>query len=366
MKEHGKLTERQFAGIIANTLIGAGTLVLPRTVTATAGTGAWISVLIGGFLSIVVMMIIIKLGLRFPEETLMEYGAHITNKWIGGIIGFIFCLYWIFLTGLVIRAFSSMLTSAVLLNTPIEMIIIAMILIIVYFTRHDIQVIGRINELYFVFIIIPILFGIFLALREINFIRLLPLTGGQGLLPLLRSGTNSFFSFLGFEIIILFIPSITTQKLSYNYGIKGIISPLIVYMILVLISVGVFGIEELQNLTWPTLELVKVTPFPGLVLERLEAVFIAFWVVAIFTTSGNLFYSSVIGLSQIFKIEEHKTLIFPLLPFVFFIAVYPDNIFEVLDYMDILGRAGGVIIFFIPVIYYLIAVIANKRGDERS
>ena len=36
MKEHGKLTERQFAGIIANTLLGAGTLLLPRDITAVA------------------------------------------------------------------------------------------------------------------------------------------------------------------------------------------------------------------------------------------------------------------------------------------------------------------------------------------
>ncbi|MFW6288109.1 MAG: GerAB/ArcD/ProY family transporter, partial [bacterium] len=87
MKEHGKLTERQFAGIIANTLIGAGTLILPRTVTAEAGTGAWISILIGGFLSVIALFVIIRLGLRFPEETLMEYGGRISNKWIGGFIG---------------------------------------------------------------------------------------------------------------------------------------------------------------------------------------------------------------------------------------------------------------------------------------
>lgn len=366
MKEHGKLTERQFAGIIANTLIGAGSLVLPRTLTAAAGTGAWIAVLIGGGLSLIVMMIIIRLGLRFPEETLMEYGTHITNKWIGKSIGFILCTYWLILAAMVIRVFSSMLVSAVLLDTPMEVIVIAMLVVVVYFIRHDIQVIGRINELYFIFIIIPIIFGILLAISEVNPIRLMPLMGGNGIVNLVSAGVSSFFSFLGFEIIVILIPSITTQKLTYNYGFKGIISPLVVYMTIVILSVGIFGVEELQNLTWPTLELIKVTPFPGLVLERLEVVFIAFWVVAIFTTSGNILYSSIIGYSQIFNIEEHKTLIFPLLPIVFLIAMYPDSIYTVFEYMDILSKTGAVLVCAVPITYYLIAVIWDKKGDNRS
>ncbi len=366
MKEHGKLTERQFAGIIANTLIGAGSLVLPRTITATAGTGAWIAVLIGGFLSLIVMLIIIRLGLRFPEETMMEYGTHITNKWIGKGIGFIFCTYWLILAALVIRVFSSMLVSAVMIETPIEVIIIAMLLTVVYFIRHDIQVIGRVNELYFIFIIIPILFGILLSIREVNPIRLLPLTGGKGFYSILTAGIGSFFSFLGFEIIVMLIPSITTQKLTYNYSIKGLLSPLVVYMTIVLLAVGIFGIEELQNLTWPTLELIKVTPFPGLILERLEVVFISFWVVAIFTTSGNLLYISILGFSQVLQIEEHKTLIFPLLPLVFFLSMLPKNIYKVFDMMDILSKLGGLLVCSIPITYYLISVIWDKKGDERS
>jgi len=366
MKEHGKITERQFAGIIANTLIGAGSLTLPRVMTATAGTGAWISVLIGGFLSLIILAIIIRLGLRFPEETVMEYGSRITNKWIGGIIGFLFCVYWLVLAGFVIRIFSSMLISAVMPDTPIEVIIITMLLVVVYFIRHDIQVIGRINELYFIFIIIPIIFGVLLVVKGVNPVRIFPLTGGHGFISLLTGGIDSFFSFLGFEIVFLLIPSITTQKLTFNYAFKGLISPIFVYMILVILAIGVFGVEELQNLTWPTLELVKVTPFPGLIFERIEVIFISFWVVAIFTTSGNLLYSSVIGFSQIFKIEEHKTLTFPLLPIVFFIAIYPDNIFQVFDYADLLSKAGAALICFISILYYLIAVIWDKKGDERN
>ncbi|MFW6270280.1 MAG: GerAB/ArcD/ProY family transporter [Bacillota bacterium] len=365
MKEHGKLTERQFAGIIANTLIGAGSLVIPRTLAEIAGTGAWISLIIAGFFVLISLFIMIRLGLRFPEETLIEYSSRITNKWIGKSIGFLYSFYWLITAALIVRIFSSMLVTTVLFDTPIEVLIITMLLVVIYFIRHDIQVIGRINELYFIFIIIPIILGVFLAVREVNTLRLMPFTGGQGFFPIIVGSFNSIFSLLGFEVVILLLPSLVTQKLAYNYGTKGILSPLAVYLVFVIIAIGLFGLEELQNLTWPTLEVIKVTPFPGLVLERLESIFIAFWVIAIFTSSGNILYSSMVGFSQVFELQEHKTLTLPVLPMLLFIAMYPDNIYHLFDFMQFISYFGAGIIFIIPIALYIIAIIRGIKGDAR-
>lgn len=366
MKEHGKLSERQFAGIIANTLIGAGSLVIPRTATEVAGTGAWISLLIAGIIVLISLYIMIRLGLRFPEETLIEYSCRITNKWIGKGIGFIYSFYWLFTAAIIVRLFSSMLVTTVLFDTPIEVLIITMLVVVIYFIRHDIQTIGRINELYFIFIIIPIVMGVFLAIKEINFIRLMPFTGGHGFLPILEGSINSLFSLLGFEVVVLLLPSLVTQKMAYNYATKGIISPLAVYMVFVIIGIGLFGIEEIQNLTWPTLEVIKVTPFPGLVLERLEAIFIAFWVIAIFTSCGNILYSAVVGLTQVFELQEHKTLAYPVLPILLFIAMYPENIYEVFNVMQFISYFGAAIVFTTPIFLYLLAIIRDIKGDARK
>lgn len=366
MKEHGKLTERQFAGIIANTLLGAGTLLLPRDITAVSGTGAWLSVLIGGFISIILLLLLINLGLRFPEETIMEYGMRLTNKWIGGLIGIAFCTYWLFITGIIVRIFSLMLVSSVLFRTPLEVIVIAMLLTVLYFSRSDLQIVGRVNEIYFVFVILFIMYALFLGLREINLIRVLPLTGGKGIMPILKGGLKSFFSFLGFEIVALFIPSLTTQKLAYNYSLKGIVTPLVAYIITMIVSVGVFGVEELQTLVWPTLELIKVTPFPGLLLERMEAVFIAFWVVAIFTTAANVYYASVVGFTQIFKLKEHKTLTLTLLPLAYLSAILPDNLHDVFEYVDIVTKFAAGLIITTIIIYFAAIFIKGRKGDERS
>ncbi len=185
-------------------------------------------------------------------------------------------------------------------------------------------------------------------------------------MPILKGGLKSFFSFLGFEIVALFIPSLTTQKLAYNYSLKGIVTPLVAYIITMIVSVGVFGVEELQTLVWPTLELIKVTPFPGLLLERLEAVFIAFWVVAIFTTAANVYYASVVGFTQIFKLKEHKTLTLTLLPLAYLSAILPDNLHDVFEYVDIVTKFAAGLIITTIIIYFAAIFIKGRKGDERS
>lgn len=366
MKEHGKITERQFAGIIANTIIGVGVLTLPRIAAKNAGTAGWLSLLIAAFFALLNLLLIIKLGRRFPEETIMEYSPRVLGKIPGIITALIICVYWFFIGSFVFRLFSEMLIQAVLESTPMQVLFISMMIIVAYFIRHDIQVIGRINELYFILIVLPAIFGAVLSLKEIEPIKLLPLLGKGGFIAVIKGAGEIFLSFAGFEVVLIFLPSITTSSLAYNYAFKGWISPVMIYFAILIAATGIFGTEELLNLTWPTLELVKVTNFPGLVLERVEVIFVFFWVIAVFTTVSNFLYSSLVGLSQILKIKDHRTLVFPLLPLFFIIGMYPDNISDVFKISTQISKIGALLIFIFPVLIYIIAVIKGIRGDERA
>ncbi|WP_167935739.1 GerAB/ArcD/ProY family transporter [Halothermothrix orenii] len=365
MKEHGKLSERQFAGIIANTMVGVGVLILPKTATKFAGTAGWIALLLGGVIALFFLFLILKLGTRFPENTLMEYAPRIIGKIPGTLVSLIFCTYWFLLSSLIFRVFAEMMVDAILLNTPIEVIIISMLILVAYLSRHDVEVFGRVNELFFIFLIIPAVFGLAVSLKQVTGIKLLPLLG-NGLPSILINTRELFFSFVGFEIIFLFIPSITTLGKVYNYGFKGWLSPAAIYLAVVIIGIGVFGTRELQNLMWPTLELVKVINFPGLILERVEAIFIAFWVIAVFTTVTNLFYSSVVGATQVLKLSDHKTLVYPLLPLFYFFSTYPQNIYEVLNYMNVMGKFGGLVIITVTPLLYIISLIRNIKGGQKA
>lgn len=45
---------------------------------------------------------------------------------------------------------------------------------------------------------------------------------------------------------------------------------------------------------------MKTTQVPGLILERLESAFLAIWVASVFTTLGNMYYTTIYGIRLLF------------------------------------------------------------------
>ena len=358
MKEHGKITERQFAALIANTMIGVGILTLPRTAAQSVGTGGISGIILAGFFSLISLLIILKLGLVFPDKTIVEFLPEVIGKYPGNFFSLLIIIYWFFISALALRVFSELLLSAIFDKTPLNVLILTMLLTMLFFLRHDVQVIARINEIYLFFIIFTAILGISLVYKKIEYINLFPFLGDKGISGLFKGSFNLLFAYLGFEISSVLIPSITTKKLTYNYGVKGFLIPFILYVLVVFAGIGVFSAEELINMTWPTMELVKVTNIPGIVFERLEALFISFWVLAVFTTVSNFYYASILSLTQLFKLDDHKTLLFPLSPLLYIISLSPCSIFRVFAWVDYAGYLGGIIILIYLLVY---AIVLFKR-----
>ncbi|WP_407649410.1 GerAB/ArcD/ProY family transporter [Brevibacillus composti] len=62
------------------------------------------------------------------------------------------------------------------------------------------------------------------------------------------------------------------------------------YVLIVIASIAIFGAEETKLLLWPTLELARMTSLPAYILERLDILFLAVWVTAVFTTLFSSYY----------------------------------------------------------------------------
>jgi len=369
IKKEGKVTERQFSAIIINTILGVGILTLPREAVSFADNAGIISVILASLLSLINLLIIIRLGLKFPDKTIFEYLQILLGKISGKIISFFIICYWFVFTAFVIRTFSELIVTAVLPKTPIEVVIIIMLLLVAYLSHKDIQVLGRVNELYVFIVIIPILLLTILSFKRGHMIYVLPVFRGHSMVNILKSTGRSYFSFLGFEIVAIILPFITTKKLSIEYGIKGWLIPSILSVIVVIASISVFGVFELKNLVWPTFELIKSTQFFALIFERLEVAFIATWVIALFTTASNLLFGIAMGGAQILNLHKHKTLVLSLLPLLYLFALSPRNAYELFNLVDIVSIVGLILTTILPIILLILAEIRGKGGkaiDEES
>ncbi len=364
IKKEGKVTERQFSAIIINTVLGVGILTLPRVAIYSANQGAILSVILAAILFLVNLLILIKLGLIFPNKTIFEYLEIILGKVIGKILSIFIITYWFIYIALAIRTFSELIITAILPTTPLEIIMIIMLFLVVYLSYKDIQVLARINELYIFIIIIPIFLLTVLSFRRSNFIYLLPIFRHHSVVNILKSTARSYTTFLGFEIVAILIPFITTKKLSFKYGIKAWIVPSILSILIVVASISVFGVFELKNLVWPTFELIKATKVFAFIFERLEVAFIAIWVITIFTTAANLLFGVTLGGTQLFNLHKHKTLVLPLLPILYLIALAPRNAYQLFDIVEIVSLIGMVVITVLPILLLILVKARGIRGDN--
>jgi spore germination protein len=362
----------QQTSLIASTLIGVGVLTLPRTTSAKLYEAGWIAPLVGSFWVFLSVWMIAKLSNRFPGKTFIEYSPIVwgspknprLGRWLSlpWVISYLLYLY--LSTAIVARVFGEVVVTSVLLDTPLEVIIITMFLLAQMLCMHEVDVLARINELLFPLILFPVLVIAIASFQKAEWNNMLPLYRASGK-ALFEGIYETVYSFSGYEIMLIFYAYAHDNQSKVKAGFYGIGIATFVYTLIVLAGIVVFGFEELQRVSWPTLELVKTTQVPGLILERLESAFLAVWVAAVFTTVANVYYAFVYSLRQLFNKGIQFQRIISALLFIplFFIALWPQNIVDIFRASSYLGIVSLYLNLGIPFLY-LIVIFVRGMGSK--
>ncbi|MED3967744.1 GerAB/ArcD/ProY family transporter, partial [Priestia megaterium] len=84
-----RITTPQTTIIITNFILGTGILTLPRAAAEKVKTpDVWLTVILGGIITMIAGVIMVKLSQRFPEKTFYQYSQEIVGKWIGKLFSF--------------------------------------------------------------------------------------------------------------------------------------------------------------------------------------------------------------------------------------------------------------------------------------
>lgn len=365
-----QITPLQSAAIVASSVIGVGILTLPREVAAAAGTDGPLATLLGGAIAALLLVLLTKLGQRFPRYSLIEYSSIILGTIPGKVLALAFISYWFLLTSALVRIFGEMVITTILTNTPLEIIIGIMLLLGAQLAAQDIKFFARIHEILLPLTIIPLLFLFLNSINAVNPLHLLPVFA-FGPLPLLRGALATGLSFLGIEFILMLLPYYSKPRLAVKYHLYGILIPTVLYFTIVTMGLGTFGDTALQYLQWPALEQIRLAALPSIpsVFERLESIFIGIWVVVIFTSTGSLYLMITLGLTRLFGLGGqkrnrfwHYVLTVPL----FFLARLPPNIIAVETYTRYIALAGTILIIAGPPLLYLVALLRQKKEEDRE
>jgi spore germination protein len=362
-----EISTLEASSIVISTVIGVGVLPLPLFAVQAGNTAAPLVTLMAMGISFIGIVLITLLGMRYPEHTIITYSQKIIGKWLGKLFGLLIILFFAVLTSLASREFGEVVITAVLRETPLEVTVLVMLILAAFSTRHDMITFSYIQLFYLPVIVGPAILIVILSLKNANILYLLPVWGNQPDLMLMLSGALTIAAlFQGTFVMTIVIPSMRNSKKAMKASLWGILISGGLYVLIVIATLSVFGPGEISQLLWPTLELARTTSLPGNILQRLDVVFLAIWVVSVFTTLLSSFKLTIHSIGQFFGLRDHKMFSFFILPLVFIIAMLPQNILHMYGIIRLVGKIGLFLTIGYPMFLLIVDSIKKKRRNAHE
>ncbi|SDC55785.1 spore germination protein [Paenibacillus sp. UNCCL117] len=350
----GEITSTQIAAIVAKSMIGTGILILPREIAkSTDSPDGWISVILGGLITLCAGYIVMKLNLMFPKQTIFQYGNTIVGKYLGIFNSLIVIAYFTISAGYLLRVLGEVIRMYLLVETPIEVTMIAFSSVAVYLTLGGIQPIARFIEFFFPLIIVILIALIALSFREFEVDNIRPVLGNGGY-PVLKGIVPSALSYSGYQIMLILAAYAKAPEKAVKLALTGICIVIILYTMVVIVSIGTLTVEEVKTVTWPTMSVAKDIDLPGGFFERFESMFSVLWVISMYTAFVPYHFVASLGLGELFH-KNYQSFAYLLLPFIYIFATYPKDLNAVFRLGNFVAYYSIFTMVVIPLCLWIIA-----------
>lgn len=360
-----KISAMQLGILLIVTIIGVGILTLPRNVVEIAGPDGWILILLAGAFTMVLSLVLYSLAKRFPTQTIIEYSRDLVGRPLSVLIGVIFVTYYVIFSAFCVRIFGEVLKMFLLPKTPIEVITITFLLATSYLVRNGLEGVVRFYEIMIILMFVPYFLSLISGAPQGDFTNMLPVFQTSPT-TLLQGTFEIVFSFIGFEVLLLFAPFVSNQKSIKKTLIIAISIITLIYIGSTVTVLATFGAYETKNLIWPLMSYIKSIQVPGAFIEQLEGVIMTIWVMFIYTTLATIYFAAAFICSKLSKTKEHSIFVIALLPITYILSLLPENVAQLYDWLGTFSIYAGALVNIVIPMFLLIVAKVRKKGVEAN
>ena len=359
-----RVSVRQVEIFLVLQMLNTTILFLPKVAGKYVGRNGYILPLIAIILGVIYVYCIDGVTQQFPGETLVEFTPKILPSFFAYIIIFLFALKIIITIGLEVRMLGEIVSEVLLPKTPIQVIILVMLLTTTYLVKSGIEATCRMAEILIYLVAIPLLWVFILVLPDGNYKQLMPFLQTN-----IRSiGVGTFvvsLAFVPIECMLMLTGMMEKPKKAKRAMFVAVILVGIIEAIMILLTYVGVGFNESQRQVWPVLTLMQSTGISGSGMENQEILMMTGWIFSIFMyISAGLYFSGVI-FSRSFKFKRENIFALPLVPILYFVAMIPENLVDAYRYYITFQYYFSIwFIFPVPLILALLA--KGKRRQQNA
>lgn len=287
-----------WAMTVVNTL-GGTLLALPAIAVEAGGRATWVVVTLAGIIGFLTVLLVGKLGQRFPKLTFVGIASKITSNWLGKLLGLIMSLLLTLNVAMDLRVALKSVLGVYFFSTPLWAIATLLALTSLSAAWFGVVNMSRLGPVFLALLSLTFLFTFPLLWRWMQLGYLIPLLDftqidfGYPLWPAL----SSFRS--GLLLMAIMPYTAEPRRAVRTYGWAFWIGWLAV-LPAVIAPILIFGPEGAKAGSVPFLFIVSIIRLPNLPLERVEMFARLAYNMNVLYTVGAIYFTGGLLLSDVF------------------------------------------------------------------
>ena len=280
-----------------------------------AGKDAWIVTIVSMLLGLGAIGMYLTLMSLNPGLTLVEWFPAQFGKWIGTPIAWFYPLLGLYEAARGLNDVKFVTTTLILYETPYIVIVIFFVLVCAYIQLCGIEVLGRMSEIFFPYLLITIFLTIlFVFISDILQMENLQPILKDGWAPILKAsfplGASQGFA-QTLELAMIWSIVKASKKDIIKITILGtLFSGLMIFLIVIVIIAGI-GEFSYKTENFPMFTLVSKVDI-GEVIKNLDIFAVILFIIsAFFKISLHMFFA-IRGIQILLKINNSRRIIIPI------------------------------------------------------
>lgn len=353
--ENDRISLRQIKRMLMIEIFSASSLLLPSIIVRGQTGNGLIPLFAGSILSFAYVAFFVWIMKKMDGSyvELIRENLDKSGMFFTGVIYYIrFFINQVFL----IILFGKLIQVSVLPGYALWFIIGPILFFTFYCSINGLEGRARTLELLFPYIFIPLLIVLVLALGEIDLSRFAMTRGGEqgNLFQTFLTTYAVFLSYRGIEFLLFLGPEVVETESKTRVAkaaYMGTFWIVLLNIIIYIITIGMFGVYSTRKTWWTALKIMQAVRLPGGFVERLDILFIVFWIFSMFCVfSAYFFYGWKMLETGIPVLEKNKILVMVISLFAVFVFAYLFQNMEniIMRFYEYLMWGDFLLAFFVP------------------
>ncbi len=333
-------------------------ILMPLLLYEIDGPVGWISIVLAAIIIYFALKPVNRVLKKYGEDTIIGIGERVFPKYISKIAGIYYILMFLTVNSILMKDFSEQIKLMMLFKTPLNVIIIVILITSAYAAKKGIQPIANIASIAILTSLVPYLFIIIFSTYYADYSNMLPVFPAD-VQAIVKTVPGAMLGFFGFSILLFSNSRVSAKEKNITINRRFIIISSVLYIACYLLIVVKFGMKEAVHLVWPFISVMKFVNIPGFFFESTEIVGLCFQIIVTFTCICIIAYFTNLAMQETFKTRENGYFIYIQIPILYTAAAALPGMYMMFPYIQ-----WPIVI--ISILNYLIPLTASMLDKRRE